>query len=119
MNREEFNTIFKSISDFFGILSNPDRVKILGLLISQELDVQAIREKLHISQSRVSQHLKLLKLNSIVEERRAGKHVYYHVKDSNIAKVVESAIQFHMKSIVEPQTMNLFNELFSLWHVEN
>lgn len=117
MNREKFNCIFKEISDFFGLLSNPDRIKILGLLIKQELDVHAIQEKLKISQSRVSQHLKLLKLNSLVEERREGKHVYYQVKDPNISKVVESAIQFHMVSVTDPETITLFNELFTLWHL--
>ncbi len=117
MNREKFNGVFKDISNFFGLLSNSDRIKILGLLIKQELDVHAIQEKLKISQSRVSQHLKLLKLNSLVEERREGKHVYYHVKDPNISKVVESAIQFHMVSVTDPETIALFNELFTLWHL--
>jgi DNA-binding transcriptional ArsR family regulator len=117
VNREEFNEIFKSISNFFGLLSNPDRVKILGLLIKQELDVHDIQEKLHISQSRVSQHLKLLKLNSLVEERREGKHVYYHVKDPNVSKVIESAIQFQMLSIADPQITAVLNEMFAMWHV--
>lgn len=117
MNREEFNSVFKSISNFFGLLSNPDRVRILGLLIKQEHDVHEIQEKLNISQSRVSQHLKLLKLNNLVEERREGKHVHYHVKDTNVAKVVESAIQFHMVSLTDPQAINSLNELFSLWHI--
>jgi len=117
MNREQFNDVFKSISNFFGLLSNPDRIKILGLLIKQELDVHAIQERLKISQSRVSQHLKLLKLNNLVEERREGKHVYYHVKDPNVSKVVESAIKFHMASVTDPQTIAKFNELFSMWHI--
>jgi len=117
MNRAEFNSIFISISDFFGLLSNPDRVKILGLLIKQELDVHSIVEKLHISQSRVSQHLKLMKLNNLVVERRDGKHVFYHVKDTNVAKVIESAIQFYMVSEADPDALTSFNELFNLWHV--
>ncbi len=117
MNREKFNEVFKSISDFFGLLSNPDRIKILGLITKQELDVLAIQEKLKISQSRVSQHLKLLKLNGLVRERREGKHVYYQVKDKNVTKVVESAIQYHMVSVTDPETIALFNELFNMWHL--
>lgn len=116
MNREKFNTVFKSISGFFGLLSNPDRIKILGLLTREEMDVLALQEKLQISQSRVSQHLKLLKLNNLVEERREGKHVFYHIKDANVTRVVESAIQFQMVSCTDPETIALFNELFSLWH---
>ena len=116
MNREKFNHFFKSISEFFGLMSNPDRVKILGLLINQEHDVQEIQEKLNISQSRVSQHLKLLKLNNLVEERREGRHVYYHVKDINVSKVIESALQFQMLTVTDPEVLNSLNELFTLWH---
>lgn len=119
MNREEFDSVFKDISTFFGLLSNPDRVKIMGLLIKQEIDVHGIQDKLHISQSRVSQHLKLLKLNSLVEERREGKHVYYHIKDANVSKVVESAIQFFKTRISDSQTIEVFNDLFQLWHLED
>jgi len=115
MNREKFNHVFKSISDFYGLLANSDRVKILGLLINQERDVHDLQEMLGISQSRVSQHLKLLKLNKIVEERRDGKHVYYHVKDANVSSVVASALQFYMLTINDPKELNLLSELLNLW----
>lgn len=118
MNREKFNEVFKSVSDFFSLLSNPDRVKIIGLLLKKEMDVNELHETLQISQSRVSQHLKLLKLNSLVEERREGKHVYYHVKDPRVSKVIESVIQFQMLGAVsDSETIALMNELFTLWHV--
>lgn len=115
MNREKFNHVFKSISDFYGLLANPDRVKILGLLINQERDGHDLQEMLGISQSRVSQHLKLLKLNKIVEERRDGKHVYYHVKDANVSSVVASALQFYMLTIHDPKELSLLSELLKLW----
>ena len=118
MNREEFNNIFKSISEFFGVFSNPDRVKILGLLMKQEFDVHHIQEKLNISQSRASQHLKLLKLKNLVEERREGKHVYYHVKDPNVSKVIESAVLFNMLTIKDQEVKNSLNTLFKLWHID-
>lgn len=115
MNREKFNHVFKSLSEFYGLLANPDRVKILGLLINQERDVHDLQDMLGISQSRVSQHLKLLKLNNIVEERRDGKHVYYHVKDANVSSVVVSALQFYMLTIHAPKELKLLSELLNLW----
>jgi len=116
MNREKFNHVFKSISEFYGLLSNPDRVKILGLLINQERDVHDLQEMLKISQSRVSQHLKLLKLNNMVEERRGGKHVYYHVKDVNVSSVIASALQFYMLTLNDPEELTLLTELLNLWN---
>lgn len=118
MNSGKFDEVFKSVSSFFNILSNPDRVKILGFLLKKEMDVNELHKSLKISQSRVSQHLKLLKLNNLVEERREGKHVYYHTKDPRVSKVVESAMQFQMLGLAnEPEAISLMNELFTIWHV--
>ncbi len=65
MSKEKFDNLFKSVSSFFGLLSNPDRNKdIGGLLKETEMDVNEICKKLGISQSRASQHLKLLMLSS-------------------------------------------------------
>jgi DNA-binding transcriptional ArsR family regulator len=117
MQREKFNCIFKSVSDFFGVMANADRLKILGFLQKGELDVQRIHEMLDISQSRVSQNLKLLKDHSFVKERREGKHVYYSLKDARISKIVEAAIQLQASDLnSEKQIADLLNELVSLWN---
>lgn len=119
MHREKFNNVIKSVSSLFDILSNPDRVRILGLLLNnKELDVNEIHERLNISQSRVSQHLKLLKLNFLVEERREGKHVFYHIKNPAVSRVVETALQFQALTLsAEPELMATVNELIGLWHI--
>lgn len=118
MQRKKFENLFKSVSDFFGILSNPDRVKILGLLINKERDVNEIHDILEISQSRVSQHLKLLKLNSLVQERREGKHIFYSIKNPDVSKVVETAFRVQTAGIVlDPESMATLNELINLWHI--
>lgn len=118
MNNEKFDKVFKSVSDFFSVLSNPDRIKILGLLLKKEMDVTELHQSLKISQSRISQHLKLLKLKHLVKERREGKHVFYHIRDARVSRVVEAAIQFQMVGFtVEPETFTTLNEIFTLWHV--
>ncbi|MEI7475731.1 MAG: metalloregulator ArsR/SmtB family transcription factor [bacterium] len=117
MNREQFDNLFKSVSDFFGTLANSDRVRILGLLIQyEELDVNDIHDKLHISQSRVSQHLKLLKLNELVTERREGKHVFYSIKDERISNVLESAFQFQMMKLNDTEIVMKIQEIITILH---
>lgn len=117
MNREQFNNLFKSASDFFGILSNSDRVRILALLIQfEELDGNEIHLKLDISQSRVSQHLKLLKLNDLVTERREGKHVFYSLKDERIANVLESTFQFQMMRLQDKTNVMKIQEIITILH---
>ncbi len=118
MNREKFNDVFLSVSDFFSLLSNTDRIKIIGLLLKKEMDVNDIHKAINISQSRVSQHLRLLKTKSLVEERREGKHIYYHVKDPRVSRIIESVIQFQMIGFTsDKETISLMNELFIMWHI--
>lgn len=117
MSKQNFDKLFKSMSEFFALLSNPDRIKILGLIKEKEMDVNEIQTALGISQSRVSQHLKLLKLNSLVKERRSGRNVYYTVIDSRVTKVVESALQFQLLSLTaDTNVISSIHELISFWH---
>jgi DNA-binding transcriptional ArsR family regulator len=118
MHRKQFNNVLKPISSLFGLLSNMDRVKILVLLLcNKELDVHDLQERVGVSQSRASQHLKLLRLNGLIEERREGKHMFYHIKNKNIARVVASAIQFQLINITDPESIALLGELNKLWFV--
>lgn len=118
MPKKEINKVIKSIGDFFDVLSHPDRIQIIGLLKDKEMDVNEIHEALGISQSRTSQHLKLLKFNEIVEERKEGKHVFYKLKNKNISKVMQTALQFQMLTYsAEPETIHMISDLLMAWHI--
>jgi DNA-binding transcriptional ArsR family regulator len=116
--KEQLNEIIKSVGSFFDVLSHPDRIKIISLLKDSEMDVNQLHDALEISQSRTSQHLKLLKFNKIVEERKDGKHVYYKLKNKNITKVMQTALQFQMLTYsTEPEAIHLISDLLMVWHV--
>jgi DNA-binding transcriptional ArsR family regulator len=115
---EGLNKAFKSVANIFDVLSHPDRLKILSTLHKKEMDVNEIQHELGISQSRVSQHLKLLKLCDLVHERREGRHVYYSLKDKRICKVVETAVRFQMIGFVsDPDLITTLNEIITILHV--
>ena len=114
MPKNKINKAMKSIGALFDVLSHIDRIKIVYLLKDKEMDVNELHEALEISQSRTSQHLKLLKLNSIVDERKEGKHVYYHLKSKNITKVMQTALQFQLIiHAAEPETIHLITDLLT------
>lgn len=118
MPKKQIDKVIKSVGNFFDVLSHPDRLSIITLLKDQEMDVNELHNRLEISQSRTSQHLKLLKFQSIVEERREGKHVYYKLKNKNISKVIQTALQFQMLTFsTEPETIHLISDLLMNWHV--
>lgn len=66
-------------------LSDPLRIQILELLRSQELCVCELCEKLDVSQSKLSFHLKNLKEVNLVHSRQQGRWIYYRL---NLAQFV-------------------------------
>lgn len=118
MVKKQINDVIKSIGSFFDILSHPDRIRIIDLLKEKEMDVNELHETLEISQSRTSQHLKLLKYHSIVEERKEGKHVFYKLKNKNITKVIQTALQFQMLTMTtDPETVQAISDLLMNWQI--
>ena len=64
------------ISDFFKILGDSTRLKILCALDNNELTVSELSTKLDMTISAVSHQLKILKSNKIVKFKRDGKNIY-------------------------------------------
>jgi ubiquinone/menaquinone biosynthesis C-methylase UbiE/DNA-binding transcriptional ArsR family regulator len=59
------------------LLADPTRLRLLLLLEQEELSVAELQEICGMGQSRISSHLAQLKRGGVVEDRRAGKNVYY------------------------------------------
>jgi len=70
MSAEELQRIFKTLSD-------PTRVRILGVLEREELAVQELMDVLGMAQSRVSRHLAILREAGLIRDRRDGTYVFY------------------------------------------
>ncbi|MDR2674220.1 MAG: metalloregulator ArsR/SmtB family transcription factor [Opitutaceae bacterium] len=64
------------------ILSDPTRVRLLALLLHEELAVAELQEILGMAQSRISSQLSLLRKAGVVEDRRDGKRAYYSLPAS-------------------------------------
>ncbi len=59
------------------LLADSTRLRLLLLLEQEELSVAELQQILGMGQSRISSHLAQLKRAGVVEDRRAGKNVYY------------------------------------------
>jgi len=57
------------------LLADPTRLRLLGLLAQEELQVGELARAVAMSQSRVSNHLKVLRESGLLDERREGAHV--------------------------------------------
>ena len=70
-----------SILKWLRLLSDPGRIRILLLLEKEELSVAELQGILSMAQSSLSTHLAQLKQAGLVEDRRNGKNILYHLKD--------------------------------------
>ncbi|MTI49637.1 ArsR/SmtB family transcription factor [Sporosalibacterium faouarense] len=94
---------FKLTASYLKALSHPTRLKIINILKEKELCVCVILEKLDLEQSNVSQHLRVLKEQNIVESRRDGSKIMYKVKDRNVFFILNKINDSLLKQLSETQ----------------
>jgi DNA-binding transcriptional ArsR family regulator len=76
--------VVQQVSEYFSILSEPMRLRILNLLREGEKCVQELVEATATSQANVSKHLKVMLQAGILSRRSEGTSAYYKVEDELI-----------------------------------
>lgn len=66
--------------DSLKILSDPTRLRVLALLLKEELSVAELQDILGMAQSRISSQLALLRQGGFVQDRREGKKAFYSLR---------------------------------------
>ncbi|QJR10985.1 hypothetical protein DSM104443_02055 [Usitatibacter rugosus] len=69
-------------------MAHPLRLKILCLVGNQELSVLEIVDAVGTSQSNISQHLAVLRDQSILLSRKEANKVFYRIEDPRILKMI-------------------------------
>jgi ArsR family transcriptional regulator len=67
----------KSPADMFKLLSVDTRIDIIEALKPRSLSVGEIAERIGVTQSATSQHLRMLKDAELVSAERQGYYIYY------------------------------------------
>ncbi len=67
--------------DILKLLAEPTRLRLLALLMREELSVAELQEILGMAQSRISSSLALLRSAELVTDRRDGKRAYYRLRE--------------------------------------
>lgn len=76
--------VVQQVSDYFSVLGEPMRLRILNLLRDGEKCVQDLVEATETSQANVSKHLKVMLQAGILTRRSKGTLAYYSVEDDLI-----------------------------------
>lgn len=88
--------VLYSLSDFFKVMSDSTRMRIMAALDNEEMCVCDLSEVLGMTKSAISHQLKVLKDAQLVKFRRDGKNVFYTLKDDHVKTILEMGIE-HIK----------------------
>ena len=81
---------------FFKVFGDPTRLRLLILLDSRgEMGVGAIAEELSMSQSAISQQLKVLRSSRLVKYRKDGRSTIYRLSDDHIHRILSLGIEHY------------------------
>ena len=80
------------LSEFFKVLGDTTRTKILYALDQNEMCVCDIANVLGMTKSSISHQLRTLKENGIVKCKKNGKEVFYMLDDEHVKQVFEIGI---------------------------
>ena len=86
----EFDGVFAAVARYFGLLSEPTRLRILHAICQSEQSVSAIVAASGATQSNVSRHLTLMHRAGVLRRRREGSAVYYAVADPEFVAICRS-----------------------------
>src|SRR5947208_11604539 len=82
------------------LLADPTRLRLLALLMREELSVAELQEILGMGQSRISSQLALLRTVNLVTDRREGKNAFYSFRNGLVPKTL-SLIKAAVESVNE------------------
>ena len=85
--------ILYDIADFFKVLGESTRLKIMYALLSGEVCVGELSKSLGISQSSVSHQLRILRQNDLVKFRKQGKTVFYSLDDAHVESLLKQSLE--------------------------
>lgn len=90
--------LFDKLINFYKLIADSTRIKILFVLDQHEMCVCDIANSLNMTKSAISHQLKLLKENNLIKSRKEGKEVFYTLNDEHVTQVFEIALS-HVKEV--------------------
>jgi ArsR family transcriptional regulator, lead/cadmium/zinc/bismuth-responsive transcriptional repressor len=79
------------MAEFFGVLGDPNRWRILSALAAQEMRVRDLADAVEMTESAVSHQLRILRTMRLVRYSKQGRNVFYSLKDSHILNLYRDA----------------------------
>ena len=81
------------LAELFKILGDPTRLRIVELLLENEMCVNHIAETMEMGQSAISHQLRVLRQARLVTYRKDGKTAYYSLNDDRVECLVRMGME--------------------------
>jgi DNA-binding transcriptional ArsR family regulator len=85
----------QTMANFFSLLGDPSRLRILSALAIQELCVHDLAQLVGMSASAVSHQLRVLRNLRLVSARRDKRKIYYQLLDRHVVELYK-AVDEHL-----------------------
>ena len=84
---------YNDIAEILKVLAHPIRLCIVvNFLKNDEVNVTRMQDCLKIPQSTLSQHLQKLRGAKIIEGKRNGLEIKYHISNESVKELIKSLI---------------------------
>lgn len=83
-SRKFKDMIYTEIARMGKAMADPKRLEILDLLLQAEKNVELLANETGMSMASTSHHLQILKEAKLVADRRAGKFIYYSIREAGV-----------------------------------
>ena len=87
------------LSDLFRLLGEPNRLRLVAACPDGPRSVGELTEAVGVSQSLVSQHLRLLRAGRLLKQTRSGRNMFYALPDCHVRSMLTNM----MDHVLEPE----------------
>lgn len=87
---QELDQVFSLVAEYFSVLSEPTRLKIMHAVCNGEKTVSDIVAETGATQTNVSRHLGLMHRHGVLTRRKEGNLVFYSIADETMLELCRS-----------------------------
>ena len=80
------------LAEMFRLLSDTRRLSIVLSCLSERVSVGEMAQRLKLSPSLVSHHLRLLRAARLLQAERQGRQVFYQITDEHVAGMLSDMV---------------------------
>lgn len=81
------------MAEFFSLLGDANRLRILSMLAVKELCVCDLAATLEMSESAVSHQMRVLRSMRLVSYRKRGRNVFYRLQDHHVLELYKAVTE--------------------------